>query len=174
MRYNTTVLTLCLLIASSYSPPIHSFELFGINIETTDKGLLRNAIKKAGAKLIREGGLSNFYDIYDSKKLFEKSERLYTGFIKENGRFAFLEYQFPAQHHAIIQQKMESKYGPAEYNRGVFLTDSTLHWKVENILISLRTDFYRNKSFLIYEIPENRTKLTTEFNQQQIQNSSFY
>ncbi len=174
MRYSTTILSLYLLISSSYSPPIYSLELFGINIETTNRNLLRSAIKQAGAKLIREGGLSNFYDIYESNKLFENSERLYTGFIKENGNFAFLEYQFPTQYHHTIQQKLESKYGPAEYNKGIFLTDSTLRWNIENILITLYTDFYKNKSLLIYEVPENRAKLNTEFNQQRIQDSSFY
>ncbi len=174
MRYSTITFSLYLLISSGYSPPIHSLELFGINIETSDKNLLRNAIKQAGAKLIREGGLSNFYDIYESNELFENSERLYTGFIKENGNFAFLEYQFPAQYHNTIQQKLERKYGPAERSKGAFITDSTLHWNIENILITLRADFYKNKSVLIYEVPENRAKLNIEFNQQRTQDSLFY
>ena len=174
MRYTTATLSFCLLIFSGYSPSAHSLELFGINLETTNRNLLRSAIKQAGAKLVREGGLSNFYDIYNSSKLFENSERLYTGFIKESGDFAFLEYQFPAQFHATIQQKMERKYGPAKYNKGTFLTDGTLYWNIEKILITLHTDFYRDKSLLIYEIPENRIKLNAEFNQQQIQNSPYY
>ncbi len=173
MKHGVKKLVLCLILCA-YSLPSFSLELFGVDLESADKNTLRNAIKQAGAKLIREGGLSNFYDIYDSKKLFENSEYLYTGFTKEGGKFAFLEYQFPANQHANLHKKLKNKYGPARYSKGTFLSDNLLQWQTGNILITLRKDFYKNKSLLIYEIPENRAKLNTEFNQQQISNSSYY
>jgi hypothetical protein len=137
-------------------------ELFGISLESTNRTELRNAVRAAGVVLIREGGKDNWFDVYDSSRVLTGSSRLYLGFVKQDLRFAFAEYEFGSLISRQLLSNLTAKYGAAEIHSGRFISDRKYRWQSDGIDIELTSDWRNRKSRLSYINPENMADLLAE------------
>ncbi|MBT8437707.1 MAG: hypothetical protein KJP11_10070 [Gammaproteobacteria bacterium] len=142
--------------------PALALELFGVNLQSTNRSELRSAVKAAGVILIREGGKENWFDVYDSSRALAGSSRLYLGFVKQDLRFAFAEYEFGSLISSQLLSKLSAKYGAAEILSGSFISDRKYRWQRDGIDIELSSDWRNHKSRLSYINPVNMADLLAE------------
>ncbi len=133
--------------------PAVALELFGVTLETTTRGELREAVKQAGVELIREGGENRNFDVYDPSGVMPGSSRLYLGFEPAEQRFAFAEYEFVGLDTRGLLADLARKYGDPEVDEGRFLSDRGYHWQRDGILIRLHTDWANYRTRLSYADP---------------------
>ena len=151
---------LCLIVGSFQ--PVLALELFGVSLQSTNRTELRSAVKAAGVILIREGGKENWFDVYDSSRAFAGSSRLYLGFVKQDLRFAFAEYEFGNLISRQLLSNLTAKYGAAEIVAGSFISDRKYRWQSDGIEIELSSDWRNHKSRLSYINPANMADLLAE------------
>lgn len=144
------------------APQASALELFGVELETTARDELRDAAKNAGLVLIREGGDDNWFDLYDSSAVLEGSVRFYLGFVKQDQRFAFAEYEFVGLQQKRLLENLTRKYGPAEVEGGRFVSDRRYRWRRDGIEIELNSDWHNYRTRLIYTEPRNMAALLAE------------
>jgi hypothetical protein len=142
--------------------PVVALELFGVNLTSTNSSELRNAVKEAGVLLIREGGESNWFDVYDSSKALAGSTRLYLGFVKQDQSFAFAEYEFNSLNPGQLLSRLTAKYGTAEIREGRFISDRKYRWQRDGIEIELSSDWQSHKTRLSYVNPPRMSALLAE------------
>ena len=159
-RGSKIAIFVCLIVASIQ--PALALELFGVSLQSTNRTELRSAVKAAGVILIREGGKENWFDIYDSSKALAGSSRLYLGFVKQDWRFAFAEYEFASLISRQLLSNLTAKYGAAEILAGNFISDRKYRWQREGIDIELSSDWRNHKSRLSYINPANMADLLAE------------
>ena len=150
--------------------PAAALELFGVALESTNRDELRDAAGKAGLVLVREGGDDNWFDVYDSSAVLNGSIRFYLGFVKQDQRLAFAEYEFRGLNSKQLERKLTLKYGKAEVQGGRYFSDHSYRWQRDGIEIELSSDWQNYKTRLIYLIPENMADLHAEratYNRQQ-------
>ena len=150
------VLLLC------YSQAGQALELFGIDLESANRDELRNAVKQAGVVLIREGGDDEWFDLYDSSSVLDGSSRLYLGFVKQSGLFAFAEYEFNGLDAEPMLGNLTAKYGNANVRKGFYISDQSYYWQLDGIEIRLHSDWQNYKTRLSYIMPANLISLQTE------------
>ncbi len=154
------LILLALLLPAS--PGAIALELFGVSLESTNRDELREAAKQAGLALIREGGEDNWFDLYDSSTVLPGSKRFYLGFVKQDQRFAFAEYEFSGLKTNRMLGELTRKYGAAEVRRGRFVSDRSYHWQRDGIQIDLVSDWSQYKTRLSYTHPANLADLLKE------------
>ena len=159
-RCSKITVLLCLVVGSIQ--PVIALELFGVNLQSTDRTELRSAVKAAGVVLIREGGKDNWFDVYDSSRALAGSSRLYLGFVKQDLRFAFAEYEFGNLISRQLLSNLTAKYGAAEIIAGSFISDRKYRWQRDGIDIELSSDWRNHKSRLSYINPANMADLLAE------------
>ncbi len=146
-------------------------ELFGLDLNNSNREELRAAVQENGAELISEGNDLQWFDAYDSTALFPGSRRLYLGFVRSSGAFSFLEYEFPGVTADRLLSRMEIKYGAADETRsGDFISDQRFIWNRNGLVIELYSDWpnyrvllsYRNENNLQLLQSERREALTGE------------
>ncbi|MCP4186191.1 MAG: hypothetical protein GY763_01170 [Gammaproteobacteria bacterium] len=125
-------------------------ELFGIPLNTAKHDDLVNAVKQAGVGLIREGGETRWFDVYDSKAVLPGSSILYLGYVKQDRRFAFAEYEFIGLKQPQIMEKLSLKYGKPAIVSGKYLSDKRYRWQKNGIDIELWADWRHYRSRLSY------------------------
>ena len=152
----------CLLFLLSVAPPLLALELFGIDLASASRDALRQAVKQAGAELIEEAGENSFFDAYRSESLLQDSRRLYLGFVKADGGFAFAEYEFPQLRNPRMLRKLTERYGPPEIVKGKFLTDTEYRWYQPPLEIRLRQDWSAHALRLSYQLSERLRQLQRE------------
>ncbi len=133
-----------------------------MSLESTSRSELRSAVKAAGVVLIREGGKENWFDVYDSSRALAGSSRLYLGFVKQDLRFAFAEYEFGSLISRQLLSNLTAKYGAAEIQSGRFISDRKYRWQRDGIAIELSSDWRNRKSRLSYINPVNMADLLAE------------
>ncbi len=153
------IIGMCLL---SVAAPAAALELFGVDLEATDRDALRAAVKEAGVELIREGGDEAWFDIYDSAAVLPGSYRLYLGFVKADARFAFAEYEFVGLDAQPMLAELSAKYGTPEARGGRYLTDRRYRWQRDGVEIELAADWHRYRVRLSYVVPRNLAALQAE------------
>ena len=141
------------MILSAIGNSANALELFGVDLEKALQDELRSAAKKAGVKLIREGGEGLWFDSYDSSEVLPLSTRLYLGFVKQDKRFAFAEYEFVGFEHAQMLRDLGQKYGSPEIKNGKYMSDRNYQWKQDGIEISLKIDWQNFRTRLSYIEP---------------------
>ena len=152
---------LCWLLPGLLQPAL-ALELFGVNLEATSRDELRDAAKRAGVILIREGSADIWFDAYDSSAVLAGSSQLYLGFVKADLRFAFAEYEFKGIHLKRLLRDLEGKYGKAITRRGSFISDNSYSWKSDGIEISLSSNWHNYRTRLVYIDPANMADLVAE------------
>lgn len=150
------------LLSMSLSGPAQALELFGVELESTSRDEMRNAVKQAGVVLIREGGDDEWFDVYDSSSVLDGSTRLYLGFVRQNQQFAFAEYEFNGINPSPVLRNLTGKYGAASVRKGRFLSDKTYRWQLDGVEIRLLSDWQNYKVRLSYVIPANLASLQAE------------
>jgi hypothetical protein len=153
------ILLVCLLISWSKAPAI---SLFGIDLAEATTDNLREAAKLAGVVLIREGGQDNWFDSYDSSAVFPGSTFLYLGFIKQDKRLAFAEYEFAGRPQPRTLQLLNLKYGQPKIKSGKFLSDHEYQWNVDTVEIKFYFDWDQYKTRLSYINPGAIEKVRNE------------
>jgi len=159
-RCSNIAALLCLIVGSIQ--PASALELFGVSLQSTNRSELRSAVKAAGVVLIREGGKENWFDVYDSSRALAGSSRLYLGFVKQDLRFAFAEYEFGNLISRQLLSNLTAKYGAAEILAGSFISDRKYRWQRDGIDIELSSDWRNHKSRLSYINPVNMADLLAE------------
>lgn len=142
--------------------PATALELFGVELETTDRDALRAAVKETGVELIREGGDEAWFDVYDSAAVLPGSRRLYLGFVKADARFAFAEYEFAGLDAEPMLAALSAKYGEPETRGGRYLTDRSYRWQRDGVVIELGADWHNYRLLLSYFLPQNLAALQRE------------
>ncbi len=160
MHIGLKLLLTVFLIAQA--PTVAALELFGVALESVGRVELREAARKAGMVLIREGGNDNWFDVYDSKSAFVGSVRFYLGFVKHNQGFAFAEYEFNGLMPGRILRDLMAKYGAAQIRQGRFVSDQGYLWKRDGVEIRLDSDWQAYKTRLSYINPPNMADLLAE------------
>lgn len=158
-----------LLMVLSHSAA--ALELFGVALESTTRDEMRDAAGKAGLVLLREGGDDNWFDVYDSSAVLDGSIRFYLGFVKQDQRFAFAEYEFRGLNSKQLERKLTLKYGKAEVQGGRYISDHSYRWQRDGIEIELNSDWQNYRTRLMYVIPQNMADLHAEraaYNRQQV------
>ncbi len=150
------------LILLLHAPASPAVELFGIDLATARRDALRQAVRQAGAELLREAGEGEFFDAYRSDALLAESRRLYLGFVKADGTFAFAEYEFPRLRSPRLLRKLTQRYGPPERIEGRFLTDQAYRWRQPPLEITLRQDWPAHALRLTYARPDRLQQLRAE------------
>ncbi len=125
-------------------------ELFGIPLNVAKHDDLVNAVKQAGVRLIREGGETKWFDVYDSRTVLPGSSRLYLGYVKQDRRFAFAEYEFIGLKQLQMLEKLSLKYGKPAIVPGKYLSDKRYRWQKNGIDIELKVDWWHYRSRLSY------------------------
>lgn len=141
------------------------FELFGVNLVTTDRAAFREVIKNSGAEVIREAGDDNWYDIYNLSARFKESRRLFVGYNKQTTALAFAEYQLPYDYLMTMLQRMRAKYGAEKKTYGRFASDTQYRWVIDGVNIVLMQDWHSNQTRLIYSLPGNLAALRQDYRQ---------
>lgn len=142
--------------------PAKAVDLFGMQLQDASRNQLRNALIKSGVRLISEAGDAVFYDTYNSEQVLLNSTHLYLGFVKQDGKFAFAEYEFNGLQQQAMLQKLIAKYGKAQKSNGKYLTDATWTWQINSIIITLKTDWQAYKTRLTYYNPVMLKRLKQE------------
>lgn len=150
------------LFLITWTPPAVALELFGVMLESTSRDELREAAKNAGLVLIREGGEDNWFDIYDSTTVLAGSIHFYLGFVKQDQRFAFAEYEFSGFTSSSLLPRLKRKYGEPAVEGGRFVSDHVYRWQRDGIDIELSSDWSNYKTRLIYINPVNMAALQAE------------
>lgn len=150
------------LLLLALNAPAMALELFGVTLESTTRNELRDAARGAGLVLVREGGDGKWFDVYDSSTVIVGSTRFYLGFVKQDQRFAFAEYEFRGLNRKLLLHKLTRKYGAAEVQGGRFVSDRSYRWQSDGIEIELSSDWQNYKTRLIYLIPANMNDLLAE------------
>ena len=153
------LITLILLLASN---KLAAVELFGLELASSTQKQLRDAAKKAGVILIRESDGSSWFDSYDSSNVLPGSSRLYLGFVREDQRFAFAEYEFVGFKHSQMLNRLNQKYGPGQKSRGKFISDHEYRWQQDGVQIILKTDWQNYRTRLSYVSPTALMQLKKE------------
>ena len=153
---------LLFLLCSGLCHPAAALELFGVTLESATRDELRAAVTQAGLVLISEGGEDKWYDLYDSSDALEGSSRFYLGFVKQDQRFAFAEYEFTGLERKQVLRDLTLKYGAAEVQRGRFISDRSYRWQREGIEIELTSDWQNYRTRLTYVMPANMADLLAE------------
>ena len=153
-------------------------ELFGIQLNAANHDSLSSAAKQAGVKLIREGGESKWFDVFDSQEALPESSRFYLGYVKQDRRFAFAEYEFAGLNRPLILKKLSRKYGQPEIIKGQFISDQTYRWFDNGIEVLLRSDWQNYLTRLSYVDPPamqalRGEQLAYELKQQEKQLSAY-
>jgi len=155
-------LSLLLLMFSSSLP---AFELFGTNINNTDRNKLRDVIRNSGANVVREAGDDNWYDIYDMSANFAQGKRLFVGYEKVAGKFAFAEYQLPFDYFNTMLLRLKAKYGEPKIRYGRYESDMQYVWQVDGIDINFKQEWAGNISRLIYSSAQSLQALQLGYQQ---------
>lgn len=142
--------------------PAKAVDLFGVKLQDASRDQLRNAVINSGISLISEAGDDVFYDVYNSNQVLHNSSRLYLGFVKKDGKFAFAEYEFNGLQQQEMLQKLNAKYGKARKSNGKYLTDAAWSWQINSITITLQTDWQAYKTRLNYQNPAALKQLKQE------------
>jgi hypothetical protein len=150
------------LLLLALGTPAAALELFGVALESVSRDELRAAAAQAGLLLEREGGEDTWYDVYDSSTVLAGSTRFYLGFVKQDQRFAFAEYEFRGLSHKRLLRQLKLKYGEAEVQGGRFVSDHRYRWQRDGIQIELSSDWQRYSTRLTYLIPQNMRDLLAE------------
>lgn len=150
------------MLCSLLPGPAAALELFGVDLEATNRDELRDAAKRAGVILIREGSSDIWFDAYDSSAVLAGSNQLYLGFVKADLRFAFAEYEFKGIHLKRLLRNLEGKYGRASTRRGRFLSDNSYSWQSDGIEIRLSSNWHSYRTRLTYIDPGNMADLVAE------------
>ncbi len=159
---NRGLATFFLVFSWLLAPPAAALELFGLTLEATGRDELREAAKQAGLVLIREGGDDNWFDIYDSTAVMPGSVYFYLGFVKQDQRFAFAEYEFNGLGIGSLLQKLSNKYGAPAIETGRFASDHRYRWRRDGIEIELSSDWKNYRTRLIYTEPASMQALLAE------------
>ncbi len=157
IKYRITIL-LFLLVSQS----VTAVELFGIQLNAANHDELSRAAKQAGVKLIREGGETKWFDVFDSQEALAESSHFYLGYVKQDRRFAFAEYEFAGLSRPLILKKLSQKYGQPEMIKGQFISDQAYRWIDSGIEILLRPDWQNYRTRLSYVAPAAMQALREE------------
>ncbi|MEM7563404.1 MAG: hypothetical protein AAF353_10195 [Pseudomonadota bacterium] len=152
-----------LLILLAWLPAqAFALEFYGVALENTSRDELRAAVKQAGAVVLQEAGDEHWFDIYDSSAVVAGSSKLFLGFVREDQRFAFAEYEFPGLNASQFVAKLKDRYGDAEISHGRFVSDRRYQWEKDGIVIHLVNDWQNYKTRLSYIESENLARLQQE------------
>jgi hypothetical protein len=155
-------LIIFLLFLVSY-PAYSAISLFGVDLLQATRDEMRSAVRKPGAKLIREAGREGFYDEFGSEKLLQGSSKLYLGYVKKDNQLAFVEYQFEGFHHPELILKITEKYGKPRTIKGKFQSDSRYQWLIDGVQILIYQDWAVYKTRLVYFLPQKLSALRLEY-----------
>ena len=153
------IIPLILLVASSN---LAAMELFGLELLGSSQKQLRAAAKKTGVVLIRDSSESLWFDSYDSSIVLAGSSHLYLGFVRQDQRFAFAEYEFVGFKHEKMLAGLNRKYGSGKMIRGKFISDNEYLWQLDGIKKTFKSDWKNYTTRLSYVSPEALKQLKIE------------
>lgn len=159
MKLKLSIL-ICMLLFSSVAT---AFELFGVDVAKASREDLRAAIRNSGMVVEREAGENNWFDIYDASPVFSQSRKLFVSYDKRSGKFAFAEYQLPYSYMKKMRARLTIKYGQPEKKAAGFESDSSYHWEVDGIQVSLKPLWQQNRLQLLYINPQSMPALIEDY-----------
>lgn len=112
--------------------------------------------------LISEGGEDKWFDAFDSREVLAGSSRLYLGYVKQDRRFAFAEYEFIGLRQPLMLKKLRQKYGEPELIKARFISDQSYRWLDNGTEILLRSDWQNYRTRLSYVNPTAMLALREE------------
>ena len=142
--------------------PLYAVELFGVELEAATQDQFRVALKKSGAKILKQTGVEALYDTYLAGSLLQDAQQLHVGFAKESKNFAFAEYEFNGLKQPELLLRLQAKYGLADTTKGKFLSDYTYRWQLGDVSIALYQDWAAHKTRLTYYIQDALVLLRQE------------
>ncbi|MBC8211622.1 MAG: hypothetical protein H8E21_11205 [Gammaproteobacteria bacterium] len=154
--------TVYLLFIITFLNPLYAVELFGVELTTATRDQFRVALKKSGAKVLKQTGVAGLYDTYLAGSLLHNAQQLHVGFTKGSKKFAFAEYEFYGLKQPELLFRLQAKYGLADTTKGKFLSDYTYRWQNGDVAIALYQDWAAHKTRLTYYIQDALVLLRQE------------
>jgi TPR repeat protein len=143
-----------------------SLVLFGTPLALTTREVMREKLSQNKALVIREA--SNYwFDIYESSRTLQGTDRLFAGYSLRTGKLASLEYRFPSFNDPNLVLKVidmiTAKYGrpvssQGEIGRGVV----DYAWEVKDTRIQVRRYWPDTTVFLSYQVGDSYTTMIGE------------
>lgn len=142
-----------------------SMVLFGGPLAAQNRNELRRTLRGQGGVTLLEQN-SSWYDSYDSREIWNLSDRLFVGYVMTTGKVAAIQYRLPAQDApkslADIRMLLSSRYGKPASNGEHVLADGIYNeWKVKDTRIVLSKGA-EHALFLSYYVEPAYTQLITE------------
>ncbi len=144
----------------------HAPKLFGVPLVGAMRDGMREAVKRAGARPVREK-YSYWCDKYDSKALLKGTSELYLCYSADSDPdgasstdfFAYAEYTFPSfmdvEQVARVRDMVASKYGPPDEVHGMVRVGKVRYvWHRDGVDIIVYRGWPETTTYLKYTVPE--------------------
>ena len=161
-------------IIATKSKHAKSPKLFDVKLYGATRSEMRSAIKRAGAKPLREK-LNYFADEYDSKEVMPGSSKMFVFYSLESDRVTYgsdddflaqVRYEFPTSNKWYVDEIKElliNKYGNPDYSSGSANLGSVTHsWYKDGVTIRLKRDWPNLDLRLLYNISHFKNKMDAE------------
>ena len=141
-------------------------QLFKADLLSATRTNFRKALKRAGAKPLREDN-SYWYDKYDSSHLLTGTDILYAGYVAKTGSLAIVEYRFPTRMNAHklmeVKDMLTSKYGPPVSSYGKpELGKASFGWDMGEVKIAIYRDWPDTTVYLDYIVKSAKKEMDRE------------
>lgn len=143
-----------------------SLVLYADPLSLTTRQKLREKLKGHQAYPLREQ--SNYwFDIYESSKLLQQTDRLYVGYSLQTGQVASLKYRFPSFNDASyvlsVIEMISEKYGqPATREGDLNFGLVDYRWDVKDTVVKVTRHWPDTTVYLSYQVGNSYQQMVSE------------
>jgi TPR repeat protein len=144
----------------------NSLTLYGTTLAATTRDVMRAKLKSNAATTLREQD-DYWFDIYESSKLLDKTDRLFVGYSLQTDQVASLEYRFPSQNNPSfilsIIEMITKKYGPPHDSQGdLSFGKVQFSWEIKDTRIKVTRYWPDTTVYLSYYIGQSYQDMIKE------------
>jgi TPR repeat protein len=144
----------------------NSLILYGTTLAITTRDAMRAKLKSNAATTLRERD-HYWFDIYESSKLLDKTDRLFVGYSLQTDQIASLEYRFPSQNDPSfvlsIIEMITKKYGtPLDRQGDLNFGKVQFSWEIKDTRINVTRYWPDTTVYLSYQIGKSYHNMIKE------------
>ena len=144
----------------------NSLILYGTTLVNTTRDTMRVKLKSNAANTLQEND-HHWFDIYESSKLLDKTDRLFVGYSLQTDQVASLEYRFPSQNTPSfvlsVIEMITKKYGSPLYRDGDLNFGKVQYgWEIKDTRINVTRYWPDTTVYLSYHIGQNYQDMIKE------------
>lgn len=144
----------------------HSLVLFGTPLALTTREVMREKLTQSQALPIREAN-NYWFDVYESSRTLQGTDRLFAGYSLRTGKLASIEYRFPSFNDPNLVLKIidmiSDKYGRPIQSRGeISRGEVDYRWEVKDTRIRIKRYWPDTTVYLSYQVGDTYTAMVSE------------